>query len=95
MIVKLLTERHLGFLRLKEGCRGSSASTHVKMSTSWKSHAAAHFSALANLHNCTGVTEPNSHVLAICGIYANKPVSVWLLHASCCWGILAFYLGSW
>ena len=41
MIVKLLTERHLEFLRLKGGCRGSSLSTLVKMS--WKSHALAHF----------------------------------------------------
>ena len=32
MIVKLLTEHHLEFLSLKEGCRGSSESTLVKMS---------------------------------------------------------------
>ena len=31
MSVKLLTEHHLEFLRLKGGCRGSSESTHVKM----------------------------------------------------------------
>ena len=42
MIVKLLTEHHLEFLSLKEGCRGSSESTLVKMSNCWKSHAAAH-----------------------------------------------------
>ena len=41
MIVKLLTEHHLEFLGLKGGCRGSSKSTLVKMSTCWKSHAAA------------------------------------------------------
>ena len=41
MIVKLLTEHHLEFLRLKGGCRGSSESTHVKMSHCWKSHALA------------------------------------------------------
>ena len=41
MIVKLLTEHHLGFLSLKEGCRGSSESTHVKMPHFWKSHALA------------------------------------------------------
>ena len=40
MIVKLLTEHHLEFLSLKGGCRGSSESTHVKMSNCWKSHAA-------------------------------------------------------
>ena len=41
MIVKLLTERHLEFLCLKGGCRGSSESTLVKMSNCWKSHATA------------------------------------------------------
>ena len=43
MIVKLLTERHSEFQSLKEGCRGSSESTLVKMSNCWKSHAAAHY----------------------------------------------------
>ena len=38
MIVKLLTELHLEFLSLKEGCTGASESTHVKMSHCWKSH---------------------------------------------------------
>ena len=42
MIVKLLTKHNLEFLSLKEGCRGSSESTLVKMSNCWKSHAAAH-----------------------------------------------------
>ena len=41
MIVMLLTEYHLEFLSLKEGCRGSSESTHVKMPHWWKSHALA------------------------------------------------------
>ena len=31
MIVELLAEHHLEFLRLKGGCRGSSESTHVKI----------------------------------------------------------------
>ena len=44
MIAKLLTEHHLEFLSLKGGCRGSSESTHFKMSNCWKSHAAAHMS---------------------------------------------------
>ena len=43
MTVKLLTEHHLEFLSLKEGCTGSSESTLVKMSNCWKSHTAAHF----------------------------------------------------
>ena len=41
MNVKLLTEQHLEFLRLKGGCRGLSESTLVKMSNCWKSHAGA------------------------------------------------------
>ena len=41
MIVKLLNEHHLEFLSVKEGCRGSSESTHVKMRYCWKSHALA------------------------------------------------------
>ena len=41
MIVKLLTEHHLEFLSLIEGCTGSSESTLVKMSNCWKSHAMA------------------------------------------------------
>ena len=42
MTVKLLTEHHLEFLRLKVGCTGSSESTLVKMPHDWKSHASAH-----------------------------------------------------
>ena len=41
MSVKLLTEHNLEFLSLKEGCTGSSESTHVKMPRCWKSHVAA------------------------------------------------------
>ena len=43
MSVKLLTDHHLESLRLKEGCTGSSESTHVKMPHCWKSHVTAHF----------------------------------------------------
>ena len=42
MIVNLLSEHHLEFLSLKEGCRGSSESTLVKVSNCVKSHATAH-----------------------------------------------------
>ena len=42
MTVKLSTEHHLEFLNIKEGCTGSSESTHVKISNCWKSHVAAH-----------------------------------------------------
>ena len=37
MSVKLLTEHHLEFLRLKGGCTGWSESIHVKMPHCWKS----------------------------------------------------------
>ena len=41
MSVKLLTEHHLELLSLKEGCRGSSESTLVKMPHCWKSRVTA------------------------------------------------------
>ena len=41
MSVKLLTEHHLEFLRLKGGYTGSSESSRVKMPHGWKSHVAA------------------------------------------------------
>ena len=44
MSVKLLTEYHLEFLRLKGGCTGSSEPALVEMPHCWKSHVAAHFS---------------------------------------------------
>ena len=43
MSVKLLTEHHLEFLRLKGGCTGSSESTLAKMPHCSKSHVTAHF----------------------------------------------------
>ena len=52
MIVKLLTEHHLGFQSLTGGCKGSSEYTLVKMAKSWKSHVAAHLYA----HACSKVT---------------------------------------
>ena len=41
MNVKLLTEHHLEFLSIKEGCTGSSESTLVKVPLCWKSHVVA------------------------------------------------------
>ena len=41
MSVKLLTEHQFDFLRLTDGCRGSSESTLVKISNCWKFHASA------------------------------------------------------
>ena len=43
MSVKLLTDHHLEFLRLKGGCTGSPESTLVKIPHCWKSHVMAHF----------------------------------------------------
>ena len=42
MIVGLLSEYHLGFLRLEGGCAGLSGSTLVKMPHCLKSHVMAH-----------------------------------------------------
>ena len=52
MIVKLLTEHHLEFLSLKEGCTGSSESTLVERPHWWKSHVTAHMlsSSSGDLH---------------------------------------------
>ena len=41
MTVKLLTEQHLEFLSLKEGCTGPFEYTLVKMPHCWKSHITA------------------------------------------------------
>ena len=41
MTVKLLTEHHLEFLSLKEGCTGSSESTLAKLPNCWKPHVVA------------------------------------------------------
>ena len=43
MDVKLLTEQHLEFLSLKDGCTDSSESTLVNLPHRWKSHVTAHF----------------------------------------------------
>ena len=40
---KLLTDHHLEFLSLKEGCTGSSESTLVKIPHSWKLHVVAQY----------------------------------------------------
>ena len=42
MTVKLLTEQHLEFLSLIEGCTGSYESTFVKMPHCWKSLGTVH-----------------------------------------------------
>ena len=48
MSVKLLTEHHLEFASLQEGCIGSSESTLVKIPYCWKSPVAAHMFWLGN-----------------------------------------------
>ena len=63
MIIKLLTEHHLEFLSLKEGCTGSSESTLVKMPPCWKSHVTAQLSFLAEI---------DIHVSGIVDLYLAK-----------------------
>ena len=53
MSVKLLTEHHFEFLRLKGGCTSLPQSTLVKMPHGWKSHVATH----STLTACDGLTE--------------------------------------
>ena len=57
MNTKLQTEHNLEFLSLKEGCRGSSESTHVKMPHCWKSHALAHISLCMILRHAISLKE--------------------------------------
>ena len=66
MIVKLLTEHHLEFLRLQGGCTGSSESTLVKILNCWKSHALAKLFHLISIvllhqHQCYG----NRHLIEL------------------------------
>ena len=55
MSVKLLTEHHLEFLSIKEGCTGSSESTHVKMPHCWKSHVTAKLSTVYTYEDERGI----------------------------------------
>ena len=55
MIVKLLPEHHLELLSLKGVCRGSSESTLVMISNSWKSYAAAQFCKFGTYLTCANV----------------------------------------
>ena len=64
MIVKLLTEHHLEFLSLKEGCRGLSESTHVKMPPCWKSHVTAQL--CHSISTIADVKWPHSNVEINC-----------------------------
>ena len=66
MIVKLLTEHHLEFLRLKGGCTGSSESRLVKRRHCWKSHATAHI--LFTAPHCLTVNDM-CKLLAYCQIH--------------------------
>ena len=75
MIVKLLTEHHLEFLTFKGGCRGSSESTHIKMSHCRKSHALAHLE-----------VSLLSKVLPVTAILATH----WCLHI-CCTHMTSFF----
>ena len=50
MTVKLLTEHHLEFLSLKEGCKGSYESALVEIPHCWKSHVVAHVKVTVQSH---------------------------------------------
>ena len=67
MTIKLLTEHHLEFLHLKEGCTGLYESTLVKMPHCWKSHVMAHFTAT----HCAG-TQDKMKKLSSCGPCGRK-----------------------
>ena len=49
MTVKLPTEHHLEFLRLKRGCIGSSESSHIKMPHCLKLHVMAQLSYMSKV----------------------------------------------
>ena len=53
--VLLLTEHHLEFLSLKEGCTGSSVSKLFKMAHFWKSHVEAQFISPPSRSFCTAI----------------------------------------
>ena len=60
MIVKLLTENFLEFLRLKVGCTGSYESTLVKMPHCWKTHVTAqiyHDYRLMKMNRCMSLID--------------------------------------
>ena len=79
MSVKLLTEHHLEFLRLKGGCTGSSESRLVKMPHRWKSHVMAHFH---NSNNCylNHFSHLNLKVLCSCGLLKIKTGSLFFFY---------------
>ena len=51
--MRLLTEYHLEFLSLTEGCTGWSETTLVRVPHCWKSHVAAHFMFVDQSFNCS------------------------------------------
>ena len=63
MIVKLLNELLLECLSLKGGCRGSSESTHFKMSHCWYSYALAYYAK---------VLASTVHVYTVCQVIPQK-----------------------
>ena len=66
MIVKLLTEHHLEFLKLKGGCTGSPEFTFVKMPHCRRSHVAAqHY---VDFRSVTDGCEGEGHQIKVCTI---------------------------
>ena len=89
MSVKLLTEHHLEFLSLKEGCTGSSESTLVKMPHCWKSHAVAHLMTMLKSEAQAGYRAASGRrFVAIVVLFFCGPVK------SSFWYLLDFFLPS-
>ena len=75
MTVKLLTEQHLEFLRLKGGFTGSTESTLVKMPQCWKSHVWGSYVFLSNDNTVQFVSLAVSVMLSILAVYVLLPFS--------------------
>ena len=85
MIVKLLTEHHLKCLSIKEGCRGSSESTLVKMLHCWKSHAMSQFlEYMCTLDILLFIFSLFLFQMVDLMKFLNKVIMVFLFHASTC-----------
>ena len=65
MSVKLLIKHHFEFLSFIGGCAGSSESTLVKMSHSWKSNAVAQIVSHLSYHDATDFHANNSLIFCI------------------------------
>ena len=69
MTVEILTQHHLEFLSLKEGCTDSSESTLIKMPHCWKSHVTAHLMVGEKVHVTYG---PRREKTCLRGVRQNE-----------------------